>query len=198
MPINPTLIGTKVGAGLQHQVFEYGADQVIKIPRWWMRLSFRYEDKVQEFNLLKEYLADLIPETRLIPYKNSYCYLQKRISKGTILSLEPGQKTLPAFKILHDRNKQLITEAKRSMDFVGFQLYATLPRPMEHRQHRHINNVVVHPDAPHGIYLLDTDTLYTTLFAITKPSHVIFGILSFFMHLYNTLLLKIYRVHLDD
>lgn len=197
MPINPALIGKKVGSGLQHHVFAYGTDQVIKIPRWWMRWSFRYEDKVREFELLKTHAEDFIPETHVAPYENSYCYIQKRITEATILSLEHAQVSISTFGELQKRNKQLIRSTKRSMDFIGFQTYTTLPRPQAHKRHRHINNVVVHPDAPHGIYLLDTDTLYTNPFNIRKATHIVFSTLSFIVYIYTIFLLKAYRVHLD-
>lgn len=195
--VDPTLIGEKIGAGLQHHVFAYDTDWVIKMPRLWVRLSFHHTDKEHELTVLQRHVRDFIPETYVVPYKKSYCYIQKRVFGGTSLSLEHSHITTPAFLLLKQHNHTLIETEHRSLDFIGFQTYTLIPRAPEHRKHMHLNNVILHPEAPHGIYLLDTDTLYTNPFRATKASHLIFAFLSFFVHIYTIVMLKLYRVHID-
>jgi len=184
-------IGTYIGKGLQHSVYEYGSDWVIKIPHLWMRLSTSPMYKNQELSLAKKYLGNFLPETHIEPFRGSYCYIQKRIRGLTALTLSHVDSHRSYIDEFLATNERLVREHRLSADVLGGEAYAHALTRHAHDMPILSANVVI--DEPtNRLYLLDTDLLRTSPFNVSMPREIIFVIVSFLGYHLNRFTLRHY------
>lgn len=186
-------IGQYVGRGLQHTVYTYGANQVIKIPHAWMRFVSSYKAKKDELALTKKYLGAYMPDTDVMPFRNSYCYIQKNmcgLPPLTLSHVQPHDKELVA---LLRENKKLMKERGLSADVLGARAYVDmLARHIRHKPVISAN--IVRDTSTNALYLLDTDLLRTSVLHNRTYRDIPFAVLSFCVYVLNALVLKHYKV----
>ena len=77
-------IGKKIKSGKEFDVFEYGASEVLKIPRhqWLMKLVFgNFRQKSEnDLQFLQTYFADFLPTTRIVDVGKGWGVRQQRVS----------------------------------------------------------------------------------------------------------------------
>ena len=189
--IDRTKIGERVGAGLQHIVYAYGDAEVIKLPRAWMRFAVSYEQKKKRMEIVREYFAEYMLETKVYLYNDSYCYIQKRVFEPDFLRLrEIGGGTITD---LLRRDKEIRKRYRMSIDFVGSQALVNFVRGLFSGGPMQTGNIVMDPNAPHGMYLMDDDLMKASPFCIEHPREVLYVFLSYLMFLANRFLIRLYR-----
>ncbi len=192
--VDEELIGERVGAGLQHTVYEYGTREVIKIPHWWMRLSTTLERKQLELNIAKDYFGDYLPITRIAPYRSSYCYIQERIRGLTPLALSHIDKHKPDISRFLGQNKKLVLEKRLSADLLGGRAYVHALSRHAHNLPILSANIVLDDKGISKLYLLDTDLLRTSPLHITLLREVGFAIVSSIGYQLNKFTMRHYKM----
>lgn len=126
--LDPARLGARVGTGTGHRVYRYGADQVVKIPRFhWLKHHLAIltsTEAVRNARLTQEYLGEYVPATTVYPHpsKNSYCVVQQylpdfqNLTSGLLVEQVALAKQ---FTDLLRHNRRLIEEHGLSVDFFG-------------------------------------------------------------------------------
>ncbi len=85
-------IGNKIKSGKEFDVYEYGTNEVLKIPRhqWLMKLVFGNFRQKSEHDLqfLQTYFADFLPITKIVDLGKGWGVRQQRVS-GTLFFKNP-------------------------------------------------------------------------------------------------------------
>lgn len=192
--VDKTRIGKRIGAGLQHTVFLYGENEVIKIPHWWMRISTTRAQKENELAIAQEYLGEYLPETRIERYKNSYCYIQKRIVGLHPLTLSHLDTHKPDISAFVAQNRKLIAEKRFTADMLGGKAYVHAFSKHAHNKPLLSANILIDETDPPKLYLIDTDLLRTSPLHITMLREIVFAVGSYLFYLLSTFTLKHYEM----
>lgn len=118
LDIEAEKIGAMLGRGIEHNVFEYGADWVIKVPRIHHLISPAY--KVAEHDLLKRDIEGFIVPTEIYVSGERYCICQKRLRSFEPINSNNCDEEVSRMLIqLLDINKKLVRMKKYSLDLIG-------------------------------------------------------------------------------
>ena len=115
-------IGQLLGKGMGHWVYEYGSDQVIKIPidRGWHRPG-RAEEREQDLTIIKQYFPDQYLETEVIRSEKNpyYCLIQRKLNDFSNISPENVAAVANEFHEMLKINRHLVSQQGMSLDFLG-------------------------------------------------------------------------------
>ncbi len=119
--IETTKIGERLGGGMEHTVYGYGIDQVLKIPRRLGHHLHSPERKIEDFSTIKKYFPKNTIESEIITSQDSlnYLLLQRRLHNFENITSrnihEVQEQLLKLVKI----NQGLVKEEQICLDFLG-------------------------------------------------------------------------------
>lgn len=120
--IDPDLVGGLLNQGVHHRVYEYGQEQVIKVPR--RRFNFLYTERAHleaDLKLINHQFPNLTIKTEVLSSADHsrHCLIQERIHDYRLLTPRNFAQHRTQFNQLWEANQELIQKSGYSLDFVG-------------------------------------------------------------------------------
>lgn len=124
-PISTKHIGKMISKGKQHFVYEYGKNQVVKIPRRsvYNRLYGILDVDVikADLELLFKYCKPFIPNTEIFEKDDAYIIIQDKIAKPSFVTQSRIQNITPELLTLIHSGKNLYKNHGVFLDIFGYQ-----------------------------------------------------------------------------
>ena len=117
--INRSDIQGFIGQGLNHLVFKYKKDKVIKIPKNKGALTYSNSALLKDdLRLINSYFPGLAPNTKILSDQQnaSYVIIQDLCTDGTEISGEMVNQVRPQLEVIIKQNKKLFKRTGRSLD----------------------------------------------------------------------------------
>lgn len=145
-------LGERISAGKQHQIYQYGDDQVVKIPRRSLFMKvygpFHYETVVRDLNILNDFLGEFVVPTQVLRSKSDdsdYVILQQHLKEAQFLTGINFPDVREDFIRVVQSNAQIILQHRVSLDFfgnIGFQR-SLLASSLRRKDRALMNNLLV-------------------------------------------------------
>lgn len=123
--VDKDMVGRQIAEGLQHYIFEYGEDKVLKVPKLDLpNLIYGMlnpKDVESDWKLINQYFRKYIVETRVYASKDNelYCVIQKKIRNKLNINSHNIDLVLKQFNDIYLRNKKLEFLTGYSLDLWG-------------------------------------------------------------------------------
>jgi hypothetical protein len=123
--VNSLYIGEFLAQGMQHYVFSYGKDFVIKVPKFDLFNSLygilKPNEVDSDWRIIRQFFEEFVVDTKVFnsPDRERYVVIQKRVHDFENVSSSNIQTVLKDFQTLHNRNFILETKLGYSLDLWG-------------------------------------------------------------------------------
>lgn len=124
-PIDPTKVGRKLSEGLQHFVYEYGKNEVVKVPRFdVVNLIYGVLNPVdveKDRKLIEKHFKKYLIKTKVYSSKDNelYCIVQERVRNKLNINSQNIHLVMEQFNDIYTRNKKLEESSGYSLDLWG-------------------------------------------------------------------------------
>jgi len=172
-------IGQLINQGVHHRVYEYGRDEVLKVPR--RRFNFLYSNRSHleaDLKLINSYFPELAVSTVVHSSKSHqhHCMIQEKVKVYTLIDPVSFREVGDDFTNLLQKNKQLEINHCCSLDLLGGQgLLSCIRYFLGHKELPYFSNtVLVKKNGRFKLRVIDTELLRLSLTSLTFT-----GILSY-------------------
>jgi hypothetical protein len=123
--VNSLYVGEFLAQGMQHYVFAYGKEFVIKIPKFDLFNSLygilKPNEVDSDWKIIRQFFEEYVVDTKVFnsPDKKRYVVIQKRVHNFENVNSSNIQSVLKDFQALHNRNYILETKLGYSLDLWG-------------------------------------------------------------------------------
>jgi hypothetical protein len=123
--VNSLYVGDLIAEGMQHHIFEYGKDFVIKVPKFDLFNSIygilRPTEVESDWKIIKQFFDEYLVDTKVFhsPDQKNYVVVQERMKDFENLNSTNIHKVLKDFQALHKRNFILESRLGYSLDLWG-------------------------------------------------------------------------------
>lgn len=193
--LNPSLVGKKIARGGHHDVYEYGNDQVLKVPHKPFR--FLYSDKqslLRDLAILHHYIPDFVVPTEVIEHrqKTAHVILQTKIDTPYFLDAKTVPLVRESLTHVLKQQKKLLKEKQMAIDFLGGNGVLSFFRSFISRSDKtHCSNIlVVKTDNSYTLMLVDTELLRMKFPNTVSYYAIAVFVLSHVSYILNRILLK--------
>lgn len=123
--VDCNLVGNKIAEGLQHYIYEYGENYVIKIPKFdFVNLLYGVlnpSDVENDKNLIEKYFKKYLVETKVFASEDQelYCIVQERVKNKININSHNIDLVIKQFNEIYLMNKKLEFLTGYSLDLWG-------------------------------------------------------------------------------
>lgn len=119
--IDPRLLGDLLKESTHHRVYEYGKDEILKVPR--RRFNFLYSERSHleaDLAIIERYFPGLAVHTLVHSSENHdhHCIVQEKLL-GYKVTPDTVKKMKDDFRTLFQQNSVLLKEKGASLDYLG-------------------------------------------------------------------------------
>lgn len=188
-------IGKFIDKGVHHRVYEFGKNQVIKIPK--RRFNFLYSKKTQllnDYKLLQQYFKNLVVPIKVVASddRTKHCILQKRVKNFRLLTPKTLVLVEDQFLEILKQNYQLFVSKKYCLDFLGGEGFISCITSLYTTQLPYSSNmVIVKVKNKYKLVLIDSELLRLSV-KIKSISEAISFILSIFTMIITVVFMLIF------
>ncbi len=161
-------VGELLGAGMQHRIYAYHEGEMqmvlkVLIPSRWLRFPNIQEARADAALVVQFFGPFAITPAEIVPLNDgAYAIKQRRLGqfRGVVPADLRGEPLRSEFVDLAQRNRTMIAQAGRSLDFLGREGQRKCRAAfVGFRQTAMLSNVVVEscPDGTSQLAVLDTD-----------------------------------------
>ncbi len=123
--VESSLVGKLIAKGMQHYIFEYGEDYVLKVPKYDLFNTvygiLKPREVMGDWKIIKQVFPEFALDTQIFGSKSSefYVIIQKRVRDFSNLTSTNIHSVMDQFAKIHKRNKLIEDRFGYSLDLYG-------------------------------------------------------------------------------